>query len=126
MSASLPTATKSLPRNALSRRAIRVITRCSKLASSQQHFEAWLAVGASGQSHREHRAFAGLARHGHVPTHHACELAGDSEAEPRAAVAPRGERIGLGEILKQLRLLLSRHADAGIYGRPLSFPMARQ
>src|SRR5215813_11918358 len=29
------------------------------------------------QAHREHRAFAKLTRHGHVPAHHARELAGD-------------------------------------------------
>src|SRR5262249_45476330 len=57
---------------------------------------------------------ARLACHGHVATHHARELAGDGKAEPRAAVAARGERIGLGEILKQFRLLLRRHADAAI------------
>src|SRR5262249_15089008 len=106
MSASLPTATKSLPRNALSRPAHRVITRCSKLASSRQHFEAWLAVGASGQSHRKHRAFARLARHRHIPTHHARELAGDGKAESSSAVAARCEGIGLGEVLEQFRLLL--------------------
>jgi len=79
----------------------------------------WLAVGASGQAHREHRALARLARHGHIATHHARELARDGKAEPRAATAARGEGIGLGEILKQLRLLLRRHADAAIRDREL-------
>jgi hypothetical protein len=47
------------------------------------------------QAHRKHRAFARLARHGHVAAHHACELAGDGKAEPRAAVAARCKGIGL-------------------------------
>ena len=34
------------------------------------------------------------------------ELAGDRKAEPRPAVAPCCERIGLGEILEQFCLLL--------------------
>src|SRR5262245_53118663 len=74
---------------------------------------------APRQAHGEHRTFAGLACHGYVPTHHARELSGDGKAEPSAAVAARGERIGLGEILKQLRLLLRRHADAAIRDRKL-------
>ena len=49
-----------------------------------------------------------------IAAHHARELAGDGEAEPGAAEALRGRGIGLGELLEQLRLLLRRHADAGI------------
>jgi hypothetical protein len=48
------------------------------------------------------------------PPHHARELAGDRKAEPRPAVAARGQGIGLGEILKQFRLLFGGQADAGI------------
>src|SRR5262245_1471651 len=43
---------------------------------------------AARQAHRKHRAFAWLARHDHVPAHHARELAGDGKAEPRPAIAP--------------------------------------
>src|SRR5215813_10725166 len=43
------------------------ITRCSKLAPVSAAFcSLWLALGASGQPHREHRAFAWLARHSRV------------------------------------------------------------
>src|SRR5262249_44794568 len=56
---------------------------------------------------------------GHIATHHARKLAGDSKAEPRAAIAARGERIGLREILEQLRLLLRRHADDAVRNRKL-------
>ena len=52
------------------------------------------------------RAFARLARHCHVAAHHAGELAGDGETEPGAAEALRSRGIGLGELLKQLCLLL--------------------
>src|SRR5436190_9188613 len=59
----------------------------------------------------------GKLEHGMIPAvapHHARELARDGKAEPSAAVAARGQGIGLGEILKQFRLLLRRHADAAI------------
>jgi hypothetical protein len=69
---------------------------------------------AARQAHREHRALAQLARHSHVAAHHARELAGDGKAEPRPAVAPRGQGIGLGEILEQFRLLFGGEADAAI------------
>src|SRR5215475_12173647 len=69
---------------------------------------------APRQLHREHRAFARLARYGHVATHHARELAGDGKAEPSAAEALSGLGIGLAELLEQLCLLLRRHANAGI------------
>ena len=58
---------------------------------------------AARQAHCEHRAFARLARHGHIAAHHARELAGDGEAQPGAAEALRGRLIGLGELLEQLR-----------------------
>jgi hypothetical protein len=83
-------------------RANRVLTRCSKLAPGfRQHFERrWLAVGASGQSHREYGALAGLASHSHIATHHACEFARKGKAEPRPAIAACGQRICLGEVLE--------------------------
>src|SRR5262245_9998612 len=59
---------------------------------------------AARQSHREHRALARLARHRHVPAHHARELAGDCKAEPGAAELLRSRGIGLAELLEQLRL----------------------
>src|SRR5262249_50193156 len=74
---------------------------------------------APRQAHGEHRAFALLARHGHVTAHHARELAGDGEAETGAPEAPRGRGIGLAELLEQLCLLLRRHANAGIDHRQL-------
>jgi hypothetical protein len=63
---------------------------------------------------RTDRTFAWLARHDHIAAHHAGELARDSEAEPRPAVTARGQGIGLGEILKEFRLLLRRDTDAGV------------
>ena len=66
------------------------------------------------QAHGEHRAFARLAHHYHVAAHHPGELAGDGEAQPGATETLRRRGIGLGELLKQLGLLLGRHADAGI------------
>src|SRR5215831_12048785 len=76
-------------------------------------------VRSDRQSHRKHGPLALLARHGHVTAHHARELAGDGEAETGAAEAPRGRGIGLAELLEQLRLLLRRHANAGIDHRQL-------
>ena len=69
---------------------------------------------ATRQAYGEHRTLARVARHRHVAAHHARELAGDGKAEPRAAEALRGRGIGLAELLEQLRLLLRRHADAGV------------
>jgi hypothetical protein len=69
---------------------------------------------ATRQAHREHRALARLACYGHVAAHHACELARESKAEPRPAVAARGQGICLGEFLEQFRLLFGGQADAGI------------
>ena len=44
----------------------------------------------------------------HVAAHHAGELAGDGEAQPGATETLRRRGIGLGELLKQLGLLLGR------------------
>jgi hypothetical protein len=65
-------------------------------------------------------AFARLARHGHIATHHARELAREGKAEPGSAVAPCGQGIGLGEILKKFRLPLGSQADAGVGDRKLN------
>src|SRR6516162_2085339 len=73
-----------------------------------------LCVLASRQAHGEHRAFAELARHGHVAAHRARELAGDGKAEPRPAIALSGRGIGLAELLEQLSLLLRSHANTGV------------
>src|SRR5262249_36087615 len=72
------------------------------------------------QSPRNHRALARLARHGHVATHHARELAGDGKPEPRAAEALSGRGIALTELLEQLCLLLWSHANAGVSDRELN------
>src|SRR5262249_53263432 len=87
---------------------------CAICSPSWQQTEISGLCRASRKAHGEHRAFALLARHGHVTAHHARELAGDGEAETGAAEAPRGRGIGLAELLEQLRLLLRRHANAGI------------
>jgi hypothetical protein len=79
-----------------------------------------LVCRAARQPHREHRALARLARHGHVATHHARELAGDGEAEAGAAKALSGRGIGLAELLEQLSLLLRSHANAGVSDRELN------
>src|ERR1700746_3710226 len=70
-------------------------------------------VRGAWQAHRKHRALARFARHGHVAAHHARELARERKAEPGAAVAARGERVGLSEFLEQFRLLFGGQADAG-------------
>src|SRR5262249_57227701 len=73
-----------------------------------------LCVLAAWQTYGEHRAFARLARHGHVAAHHARQLARDGKAEPRAAEALSGRGIGLAELREQLCLLLRCHADPGV------------
>src|SRR5262249_58205603 len=57
---------------------------------------------------------AGLAAPGPAPPHQGRGLAGEGGADPRPAVAARGQRICLREILEQLRLLFGGQADAGI------------
>src|SRR5262249_33264576 len=78
-----------------------------------------LCVLAAWQPHREHRAFTRFARHVHVATHHARELAGDGKPKPRAAEALRRRGIGLTKLLEQLSLLLRSHANAGVSDREL-------
>jgi hypothetical protein len=56
---------------------------------------------------------------GLLVTHHARELAREGKAEPRPAVAARGQGICLGEVLKQLRLLFGGQTDAAIRDRKL-------
>ena len=72
------------------------------------------------QTHREHRALARFARHCHVASHHARELAREGKAEPRAAEALSGRGIGLAKFLEQLCLLLWSHANAGVSDRELN------
>src|SRR5262245_47171751 len=79
-----------------------------------------LCVRAARQTHGKDRSFARLARHGHVATHHARELAREGKAEPRAAEALSGRGIGLAELLEQLSLLLRSHANAGVSDRELN------
>src|SRR5215469_15509605 len=71
------------------------------------------------QAHSEHRALALLTLHRHIAAHHARKLAGDGKAEPGATEALSGRGIGLGELLKELRLLLRGHADPGVSNREL-------
>ena len=61
----------------------------------------------------------GFTRQCHVASHHARELARDGQAKTSSTVLPCGRGIGLSEFLEQLRLLLRRHADAGIGHREL-------
>ena len=74
---------------------------------------------ARRQAHREHRALTRLARHGHIATHHARELAREGKAESRPAEALSGRGIGLAELLEQLSLLLRSHANTGVSDREL-------
>src|SRR5262249_20524281 len=92
---------------------------CAICSPSWQQTEIGGLWRASRQTHGEHRAFARLARHGHVTAHHARELAGDGKAETGAAEALCGRGISLAELLEQLRLLLRRHANAGVSDRKL-------
>jgi hypothetical protein len=71
-------------------------------------------VCADRKAHGEYRALAGLARHHHVPAHHARELARDGKTQPSAAKALRRRGIGLTEFLEHPRLLLWGHAYAAI------------
>src|SRR6516164_1914357 len=88
--------------------------RLSICSPSWQQTEIGGLWRAARQTHREHRAFARLARHRDVAAHHARELAGDGEAETGAAETLRGRDIGLSELLEQLGLLFGGHADAGV------------
>lgn len=51
-------------------------------AGEVEHQSLRSRVRASRQAHGEHRALAWLARYGHIPAHHARELAGDGEPKP--------------------------------------------
>src|SRR5262245_6210776 len=89
-----------------------------KISAGKFHFEppslARLRVRAPRQAHGEHRAFAMLARHGHIAAHHARELAREGKSEPRSAEVLSGRGIGLAELLEQLGLLLRSHANASV------------
>src|SRR5215831_9556672 len=82
------------PRNARRKRqrgrACGEMQECAAVAGSWRFI-----VLADRQAHRKDRTFALLACHRHVAAHYARELAGDRKAEPRPAVAPCCERIGL-------------------------------
>src|SRR5262249_15743909 len=71
-------------------------------------------VRSDRQAHRKYRSLARFACHSHVAAHHARELAGNGKAEARHAIAARGQRIGLGEILKQFPLLLAGHPNSAV------------
>src|SRR5262249_58658314 len=73
-----------------------------------------LCVLAAWQAHGEYRPLAQLTGHGHVAAHHARELAREGKAEPASTVPPRGQGIGLGELLEEFRLLFGGQADASI------------
>src|SRR5215831_2930042 len=92
---------------------------CAICSPSWQQTEIGRLWRAARQAHRKHRAFAQLARYGHVAAHHARELAGDGKAEAGAAEALSGRGIGPAELLEQLSLLLRSHADAGVSDREL-------
>src|SRR6516165_11394095 len=80
-----------------------------------------LRFRAHWQTHRKHRALARLARHGHVAPHHARELAREGKAEPRPAIAPRGQGIGLGEVLERFPLrdsAIDRSAFFALFVQP--------
>src|SRR5262249_44277761 len=102
----------------IARLYIRTLSLCplrsDRVQNSAPQRAFWLAIGAPRQAHREHRAFAVLARHGHIAYHHVRELAREGKSEPRSAEVLSGCGIGLGELLEQLCLLLRRHANAGI------------
>src|SRR5262249_25727613 len=77
-----------------------------------------LCVRAGRPAHRKHRALADLARKSY-PRHQASPLSGGSEAQASGAEALCSRDIGLGELLEQLGLLLSGHADASVGDREL-------
>src|SRR5262249_62047359 len=56
-----------------------------------------------------HRAIADLARNRHVTAHHARELAGDGQAQPRAAEVLSGRGIGVAELLLTMGWCLEPH-----------------
>src|SRR5262249_29361741 len=62
---------------------------------------AWAARRVARRPPRESRPLPRLAAPRPAAPHHARKLGGEGEAEPRPAVAARGQGIGLSEILKQ-------------------------
>src|SRR5262245_20553974 len=79
-----------------------------------------LAIAARRQANGKHRPLARLAGHRHIAAHHPRELAREGETEPGSTIAPRGQGIGLRELLEQLRLLRRSHPDAGVRNRKLN------
>src|SRR5215813_9798076 len=94
-----------------------------KLSAGKFHFEPpsleRLCVRAPWQAHGERRAFAVLARHGHIAAHHARELAREGKAKSRAPETLCSRGIGLTEFFEQLCLLFRGHADTGVSDREL-------
>src|SRR5262249_42224392 len=74
---------------------------------------------APRETPRKHPTFSPVALPRPVPAPHSRQLSGDGKAKAGTAIAPRSERIGLGEVLKQFRLLLRSHANAGVSDREL-------
>jgi hypothetical protein len=91
-----------------------IIAICATLLCAIPPQRLALAGCACRQAHRKHRTLARFACHRHVAAHHARELAREGKAEPRAAVAARGQGLRLGEFLEQSRLLFGGQPDAGI------------
>src|SRR5262249_19308711 len=94
-----------------------------KLSAGKFHFEPpsleRLYVRAPWQAHGERRAFAVLARHGHIAAHHARELAREGKAKSRAPETLCSRGIGLTEFFEQLCLLFRGHADTRFSDREL-------
>src|SRR5262249_32438924 len=89
--------------------------KCQERSSGSLHrLRLLVSTSFRRRPYRKDRALAHFARHSYIAAHHARELAGDGEPQPRSAELLRGCGIGLAELLEQLGLLLRRHADAGV------------
>ena len=78
----------------------------------------WPSLRHGGRNvHGEGASAAGLALHRDVAAHHAGQAPAQREPEPRAAVAPRHRRIGLGELLEEPVHLFGRHPDPRVAHR---------
>ena len=72
------------------------------------------ARGGQGQLQPEPAALPQPAAHADAPAHQQCQAVADGQAQPGAAEAPRGRRIGLLERPEQQRQLGLVDADAGV------------
>ncbi len=70
--------------------------------------------GHEGQAQLEDAARAGLAAHQHDAAHQLGQAAADGQAQPGAAEAPRGGRVGLLERVEQMPQVFRRDADAAV------------